>query len=74
MTEEKQIRIKAATIRLCHDTIRITIQVSRYDMYLDTFHLYMRSKNNRKNARIIDGLGLIRLFSDSQNASFELLV
>ena len=24
--------------------------------------------------RIIDGLGLIRLFSDSQNAAFELLV
>ena len=50
MTEEKQIRIKAATIRLGHDTIRITIQVSQYDMYLDTFHLYMRSKNNRKKA------------------------
>ena len=39
---------RTATIRLCHDTIRITIQVSRYDSYLDTFHLYKRLKNNRK--------------------------
>ena len=31
------IGIRAATIQLPHDTIRITIFASRYDTYRDTF-------------------------------------
>ena len=49
---------RAGTIRVSHDTIRITIQLTRYDIYHDTL---IRHKDTEKFVQISffgDGHGL----------------
>ena len=45
----KNLDTRAGTIRVSHDTIRITIQLTRYDIYHDTF---IRHKDTEKFVKI----------------------
>ena len=51
----RDISGRAGTIRVSHDTIRITIQLTRYDIYHDTL---IRHKDTEKDTERSHSLGM----------------